>query len=491
MSLGVSGRLRRGWTVLAKRVAVPVLLSAVLAFAPSVARSENLLDALAAAYRYNPQLDAERARLRATDEGVAQAMSNYRPQIDLRADAGHQNVQTRPDRNGASGETNPRGYSIELVQPLFRGFRSTNAVNEAEAAVRAGRETLRRTEQEVLQDAVEAYADVVRDQAIVRLRESSLQFLNQELQATRDRFAVGEVTRTDVAQAEARRAQALSQLDLARANLKASRARYEQVVGNAPQKLSEPSLSSKVLPRSLAEAIGISSRENPVVVAALYNEQAARFRVDLIRGELLPEAQLEASWSERFDQNTQIDESETGVVRGVVRVPIYETGEVYARVRAAKHTHISRIQEIEQNRALAQAQVAQAWAQLQGAKAQMISDKAQIEANQTALNGVREEEKVGQRQLLDILNAQLELIQSQEQLEGTKRSIVVFTYQVIGAVGRLNVAELGAVGTVYDPEPHANEVRRKWIGTDITHDDARREHGVDEWNTHVERAPTK
>ena len=490
MTLGVSGRLRRGWAVLAKRVAAPVLLSVIFVFAPGPARSENLLDALAAAYRYNPQLDAERARLRATDEGVAQAMSNFRPQIDLRADAGHQNVQTKPGSFNEGG-TNPRGYSLELVQPLFRGFRSTNAVNEAEAAVRAGRETLRRIEQEVLQDAVEAYADVVRDQAIVRLRESSLQFLNQELQATRDRFAVGEVTRTDVAQAEARRAQALSQLDLARANLKASRARYEQVVGNAPQKLSEPNLSSKFLPRSLVEAIGISSRENPVVVAALYNEQAARFRVDLIRGELLPEAQLEATWSERFDPTTQIDESETGVVRGVVRVPIYETGEVYARVRAAKHTHISRIQEIEQNRALAQAQVAQAWAQLQGAKAQLISDKAQIEANQTALNGVREEEKVGQRQLLDILNAQLELIQSQEQLEGTKRNIVVFTYQVIGAIGRLNVAELGAVGTVYDPEPHANEVRRKWIGTDITHDDARRGHAVDEWNTHVERAPTK
>ncbi len=490
MSLGVLGRLRRDWKALAKRAAAPLLLSATLVFAPGPARSENLLDALAAAYRYNPQLDAERARLRATDEGVAQAMGDYRPLIDLRADAGHQNTQSKPATSN-EGHTSPRGYSVQLIQPLFRGFRTTNAVNSAEAAVRAGRETLRGVEQEVLQSAVEAYADVVRDQAIVKLRESSLKFLSQELQATRDRFAVGEVTRTDVAQAEARRAQSLSQLDFARATLKASRARYEQVVGNPPNNLSVPSLNSNLLPRSLDEAVGISSKENPGVVAALYREQGARFDVDIIRGELLPEAQLEATWQERYDPSSQIDETEAGSIVGRVNVPIYEGGIVYARVRAAKHTHISRIQEIEQNRALAQAQVAQAWAQLQGAKAQMVSDKAQIEANQIALNGVREEEKVGQRQLLDILNAQVELIQSQEQLEATKRTVVVFTYQVIGAIGRLNVAELGAVATVYDPEPHANEVRRKWIGTDITHDDARREHGVDEWNTHVEHAPVK
>ena len=490
MSLGVSVRLRRGWTALAKRVIAPVLLSAVFALAPGAARAENLLDALAAAYRYNPQLDAERARLRATDEGVARAMGDYRPLIDLRADAGRQNLQTKPSTPN-EGATNPRGYLVQLVQPLFRGFRTTNAVNSAEAAVRAGRETLRAVEQEVLQDAVEAYADVVRDQAIVRLRESNLQFLNQELQATRDRFAVGEVTRTDVAQAEARRAAALGQLDFARATLKASRAGYEQVVGVAPNKLSEPSLKSSLLPRNLDEAIGISSKENPAVVAALYREQGARFDVDIIRGELLPEAQLELTWQERYGVSRQIDEQEVGSVVGRVNVPIYEGGIVYARVRSAKHTHISRIQEIEQNRALAQAQVAQAWARLQGARAQMESDKAQIEANRIALNGVREEEKVGQRQLLDILNAQVELIDSQVQLEGTKRNVVAFTYSVIGAIGRLNVAELGAVGAVYDPEPHYQEVRRKWIGTDITHDDARREHGADEWHTQVEHAPVK
>ena len=174
-----------------------------------------------------------------------------------------------------------------------------------------------------------------------------------------------------------------------------------------------------------------------------------------------------------------------------MNVPIYANGgETYARVRQAKHTHLSRIQEIEQARAAAQSQVAQAWAQLTGFKAQQESDKAQIAANQTALNGVREEEKVGQRTLIEVLNAQQELLQAQVQLETTKRNVLVATYSVISAIGRLSVAEVGAASTVYDPEIHYSEVRRKWWGIDITHDDGRQEH-MDLWNARVEHEPVK
>lgn len=453
------------------------------------ARAESLIEALADAYQYNPQLDAERARLRATDETVSQANSGYRPNIQFDADVGRQDVRTRPATSG-NGSFSPRGYSISLQQPIFRGFQTTNAVNEAEANVRAGREILRSVEQEVLQSAVEAYANVVRDQGIIRLREEGLEFFNQELRATKDRFAVGEVTRTDVAQAEARRAGAIGDLDQAKANLKSSRAVYEQVIGHSPGNLSEPSMRTRLLPGSLSESIAISAQENPGVVAALYREQSARYTVDRIRGELLPTATLEAAYSDRFDPNRTIDESETATVQGRVTVPIYTGGEVEARVRQAKHLHISRIQEIEQARAQAQAQVGQFWAQLQGARAQLESDKSQIEANRTALNGVREEEKVGQRTLLDVLNARQELLISEIQLEGTKRNVVVATYLVIAAIGRLNVAELGAVANVYDPTIHADEVRRKWFGIDITHDDGRREH-LDLWRAEVSHEPVK
>ncbi|HMN37556.1 MAG TPA: TolC family outer membrane protein [Hyphomicrobium sp.] len=486
MRLLVNGGSRRAW----KGGALAVLVMMAAPQGGAAARAETLLDALAAAYQYSPLLDAERARLRATDEEVARANSGYRPQVGFEADVGRENTRVRPSLASPGGTTSPRGYSVNLVQPVFRGFQVTNAVNEAEAAVRAGRETLRGVEQQVLQDAVTAYANVVRDQAIVRLREDGLEFFNQELKATRDRFAVGEVTRTDVAQAEARRALAVGDLDASRANLKSSRALFEQVVGHAPQQLTDPGWKTRLLPGALNEAIAISTQENPNVVAALYREQGARFTVERIRGELLPSAQLEASYSERFDSSVGLDEVDTASLVGRVNVPIYTGGEVEARVRQAKHTHISRIQEIEQARAQAQSAVAQAWAQLQGAKAQHEADKTQIEANRTALNGVREEEKVGQRTLLDVLNARQELLVSEIQSESTKRNVIVATYAVVAAIGRLNVAELGAVSSVYDPVIHADEVRRKWFGIDITHDDGRQEHH-DFWRADVTHEPVK
>lgn len=482
-----SGELRRGTrSVLATMIfgLVSVVVSA------SAVRAETLLETLAQAYRYNPQLDAERARLRATDEDVARANSGYRPDISASGFVSHEHTSTRPS-TGSGGSTSPKGYSVQLVQPIFRGFQTTNAVNAAEANVRAGREQLRSVEQQVLLDAVTAYGNVVRDQEIVRLNEANLNFLTAELKATRDRFAVGEVTKTDVAQAEARRALGQSDLDLSRANLKSSRAVYEQVVGQPPSNLRDANTNTSLLPRSLDGAVSIATQENPAVVQALYAEQAANFQVQQIRGELLPQAQLEATYSDQFDTSRAIDEVSSGSVVGRLNVPIYPNGgETYARVRQAKHTHLSRLQEIEQARAAARSQAVQAWAQLTGFKAQRESDQAQITANRTALDGVREEEKVGQRTLLDVLNAQQELLNSQVQLETTKRNVLVATYSVISAIGRLSVGEVGAASSVYDPEVHYYEVRRKWRGIDITHDDGRVEH-MDAWDARGEHEPVK
>ena len=258
-------------------------------------------EALSAAYKFNPRLDAARATQRATDEEVPRALSGYRPTITGSADTSYRNITTSPGTT-SNGESNPRGYEVGMVQPLFRGFRTVNAVNAAEATVRAGRETLRLAEQSVLLEAVTAFGDVVRDTAIVRLRENNVTVLTRDLRATQDRFNVGEVTRTDVAQAQARRAAAVAALDLARANLKTSRATFERVVGHPPSHLVEARASSLV-PRTLGENIEISLRESPSVVAALYREQAARFTIDLVRGELLPTAQLEANYAKRFDDS--------------------------------------------------------------------------------------------------------------------------------------------------------------------------------------------
>ncbi|MCH9765728.1 MAG: TolC family outer membrane protein [Alphaproteobacteria bacterium] len=442
-------------------------------------RAETLIEALSSAYRYSPRIDAERARLRASDEEVARAMSGYRPTLTGSADINYQKTTVGPPSN--TTVTHPRGYQVDFTQPVFTGFRTFNAVNESEATVRAARETLRNTEQAVLLDAVTAFMDVLRDQAIVRINERNVRVLTNELDATQQRFSVGEVTKTDVAQARARRAGAVSSLDLARANLKTSRANFKQVIGHPPNRLVAPSNYSRGIPGSIGEAISVARQENPNVVIALYQEQAAGYAVNRIRGELLPSIQLEASHADRFGQGGGtgggfgFNETETTTVTGRLTVPFYQGGEVHARVRQAKHTHVSFIQEIEQARVTAEAAVVGAWSQLSAARAQLESDRVQVESNRIALAGVREEERVGQRDLLDVLNAEQEFLNSQVQLETTKRNLVVNSYALLQAIGRLDVLTLGAANQVYDPEAHYYEVRRKWWGVSITHADGRHE----------------
>ena len=474
-------------------------LVAALSAPVSPAAAETLSDALAATYRSNARLDAARAALRATDEEVARANSGYRPNINATMDAGLQNQTTKSTTTttstGASADirgdfdTQPHGYGMTASQPLFRGFRTVNAVREAEATVRAGRENLRTIEQAVLLDAITAYMDVLRDVAIVKIRESNVEVLTREWRATLERLRVGEVTRTDGAQAEARRAGAVSALDLARSNLKISRGAYERHVGRPASNLLEPRPPRNRLPKSIQDAIAISSRENPVVIGALYREQGARHTVDRIWGELLPTIQLDGTYNRRFDVSgsatattmTIVNEQQTASIVARATIPLYTSGEVQARVRQAKHTHVSRIQEIEQNRADVQALVVQTWSQLEAAVAQLDSDNAQVKSLEIALGGVREEEKVGQRTLLDILNAEQELLNAQVNLAATKRNINVSSYSVLAAIGRLNIQELGASNQVYDAEVNTNDTRRKWWGVSIIHANGRREF-VDFWN---------
>jgi outer membrane protein len=457
----------------ARLTAGACLVACALCVSP--ARAETLQEALASTYGYNPRLDAQRAFQRATDEDVARAMSGYRPTITGNADIGIERNDTRPTSN-LNGVTKPRGYGVDLVQPIFRGFRTYNAVNGAEANVRAEREVLRDVERIVLLQAATAYMDVVRDQELVRLNENNVNVLSRELKASQDRFSVGEVTRTDVAQAEARRADAVSRLDAARANLRTSRGSFQQVVGHAPQNLSWPPPPENFLPPSLQEAIHVSNNEDPLVVAALYREQAAKYTVEQIRGELLPTVQLEASYNDRFAPAKTVGEFESSIIQGTVTVPIYQAGDVYARVRQAKQNHVGFLQQIEQVRTEQQQVLVAAWAQLEAARAQLESDKVAVQSNKVALQGVREEEKVGQRTLLDVLNAELEYLNSQVSMETDRRNLVVAGYTVMGAMGRLDAAWIGAAANVYDPVVHYKEVRSKWLGLSITHSDGRLEH---------------
>ena len=458
----------------ALKTAVGLAVVSALVGQTAPVRAETLKQALAAAYKSNPQLDAERARLRATDEEVPRAKSGYRPSIIGNADAGWQATNSGPP-SITDGRTRPHGYSVSLNQQLFRGFRTINTVREAEALVRAGRESLRLIEQQVLLSAVTAYVDVVRDQAIVRLRENNVKVLTRELRATNDRRAVGEVTKTDVAQARARRAGAVSAYDAARAALKASRARYQQFIGHIPRRVHDAFPITRLEPRSQPVAVQIGLTENPNIVASLYREQAARHAVDRILGEKLPSLSVEALYARRFQTSRLTDRSESASVVGRLTVPFYQGGEVDARVRQAKHTHVSRLQEVKQARTETKSTIITSWSQLIAARAQLQSDRSQVQANQIALTGVREEERFGQRTLLDVLNAEQELLNAQVSLVGTKRDLVVASYTLVAAIGRLNAVELGLTGKVYDARVHYQKVRKKWRGISITHSDGRLE----------------
>ncbi len=378
---------------------------------------------------------------------------------------------------------NTWGYTVNVEQSVFSGFRTMNGVREAESNVRAGREGLRIVEQQVLLDAATAYADVLRDQAIVRLREGSVTVLSRELQAAEARRAAREVTRTDVAQAQSRRAKAVSALDLAQSNLRTSRAIYERVVGRPPHALSEPTPPARLIPLNVEDALRIAEKEHPGIAGALYREQAARHSVDKIWGELLPEFKVEGSYSQRFAPSRFIDEQDTAQVTGRLTMPLYEGGETQARVRAAKHGHVARLQEIEQFRSETQAGVAAAWSKLAAARAQLKSDRVAVASARIALEGTREEEKVGQRTLLDVLNAEQELLDAQVAEVVTRRDQIVNSFALLAAIGRLNASELKLGDTTYDPSVHYEDVARKWWGVSITHASGRTEflEKVDDW----------
>ena len=463
-------RLRRGGAFLCFALAA--------SFYACPASAETLQDALSNAYLVNPLLNAERAKLRATDEDVSRAKAAMRPFVFGSGDVNFDNTQTSvsPSSSGSletfgtdeslatDGITHPRGYAVQLTQPIFRGFRNLNAIRQAKASVQAGRESLRTIEQTTLLDAVTAYVNVVRDQAVVRLRESNATVLAEQLKATRDRFEVGEVTRTDVAQAEARRSDALSQLAAAQANLKASRASYQQVVGHPPSHLLKPPSIFHLLPSTLDEAMSLGDGEHPLILTTVYREEASLYAVNRIAGELLPEVTLEAQYQKRFELNKILDDQEETRITGRLNVPFYQGGEVAARVRQAKETNNQLKREVESARLSVHADVVSNWGILQSSGSQIAAARASVEANRIALTGVREEEKVGQRTTLDVLNAQLEALASQIDLVTALRDRIVAEYSLYAAIGRLDAQSLGLSVPYYDPIEHYDRVKNKLFG---------------------------
>lgn len=430
--------------------------------------AETLDEVLAATYASNPTLLARRAKLRATDEGVPQALSNWRPTVSLTGSAGRGSY----DNNTISHYTtvrSPRTEALTISQPLFRGGRTLAATAQAENNVLAERANLAAAEQSVLLAAATAYLNVVRDEAVLKLAINNEQVLQRQLEASNARFTVGDATRTDVSQSEARLAKATADRIAAEGNLQNSRANYVNNVGRPPEAVSAPA-NPPALPVSLDEVTTTALAANPGVLAADYTHAAAKDNTDLIWGELMPTVSLSADYTRSLATAAQDSSYVNREVLLNVSVPLYESGSVYSRVRASKHTAGQRRIEADQARRDAVETGTKAWESLQAARAEVTSYRSQIKAAELALAGVRQESVVGSRTILDVLNAEQELFDARVNLVKASRDVLVSAYQVKSAEGQMTAAGLNLPVDVYDPTKHYDEVRGQWIGNGIDKD---------------------
>ncbi len=367
--------------------------------------------------------------------------------------------------SAANGTSNPRSAQIALQQNIFDGFRTYNAVKGSEALVEAGREELRTAEQSILLNAATAYMNVVRDQAIVNVRQNNVRVLSEQLRASQDRFKVGELTRTDVAQAQSGLAQSQADLSIAQGTLYTDRALFVQFIGHAPGSLRDPGPATKLLPKTLEGAIGVAESENPGIIAAVFRERSQAHNVKQIKGQLLPTATLSASYTKSAQVNSPgVIQSDDARVLGSVSIPIYEAGNVSAQIREAVETLSQRRQQIDEQRALARANVSSAWGLLVAARGNVAAGQSAFEATRIALQGVREEERVGQRTILDVLNAEQQHLNAQVSFISFKRDLVVASYSVLSGMGRLSASDIALQAELYDPTRYYNEVKDAWYG---------------------------
>lgn len=432
------------------------------------AHAETLQEALSLAYETNPELAAGRAQLRAVDEGEAIAASGYRPA----ASGSGTYEKSVIDTNTFSSNSTNKTVSANIRQPLFRGFRTSNNVKSAEKQIEAGRQQLRQIEITVLRNTVSAYMGVIRDQAVVKLNQNQVDVLQRQLQASKDRFDVGELTRTDVAQSEARLSTALSNRISAEGNLTASREAYRRVVGQAPGTL-EPPPPLPPLPTSVDQAIEIALKNSPTVLAASFTEEAARYEVSAAKGAVLPSADVNASISRTFSSNGgsslggAFNGDRTSKNVGVtLTIPLYQSGSEYATVRRAQQVRSQRMLEIAGAERETIENVRNAWEQLRTARATITASEQAVKANEIALEGVKQEQQVGSRTILDVLDAEQELLDTRVNLVRAQTNEYIAAFGLLASTGQLGARELALPVDIYDPDVHYKSSRRRAFGWD-------------------------
>lgn len=445
-----------------------LLAGIVGAAAPSAASAETLADAIALAYQTNPTLQAQRAQQRALDESYVQARAGLRPNASVAADYNYQNsdslVTVDPSTGRLSGpEVRSTDATLSISQPLYTGGRVGSGIRAAEADVLAGREQLRQVEAGVLQNVVNAYVSVRRDQQALAIAQENVNVLKRQLDESKARFEVGEITRTDVAQSEARLAAAQASLSSAQAQLAISRSTYAAVIGQTPGELAaEPDLG-KVLPATVDQAFETAEKRNPAILSADYAEQASAARVAAAKAQTRPTVSLRGSLG--YSANDVFGRSEwadyqkniTGSVSA--SVPLFTGGLTSSQIRAALEQNNAARINLEGAKRQTIQQVAQAWNQLLAARANLVSNQQQVKATEIAYEGTRQENQVGLRTTLDVLNAEQELRNAQLALVNARRDEYVAAASVLSAMGSLEARNLTSGVPIYDPAQSFNKAK--------------------------------
>jgi len=443
------------------------LAAACFAFAATAAHGESLPEALTKAYQTNPALNAERARQRATDENVPQALSGYRPQILATLSAGFQAVRNlQPDNTIQLANLKPWTIGVTVSQTLFNGFKTANSVRVAELQVQSGREALRNVGQGVLLDAVTVYTNVLANQSLVDAQRANVAFLQETLGITQKRLNAGDVTPTDTAQAESRVSRGLADLNAAQVALAISKEIYAQVIGEPAVGLSAASPVDRLIPSSQTASIETASHEHPAVLGASYDVDVATTSIKLAESALLPQLSVQGNVSRQAqaDPTLSVQKSDQASVVGQLSVPIYDGGMAASQTRQAKEVASQSQMVLERVRNQTRTAVVSAWVSNEGTKVALTAAESEVRAAEVALQGVRREAAGGQRTTIDVLNAQQDLTNARSRLIAAQRDRVIASYTLLSAVGRLDAHTLNLNTPDYSSDVHYHQVRDAWHG---------------------------
>lgn len=456
-----------------KKTFVAGLLMASAISAP--ASAETIFEALSETYKSNPTLQAQRAYLRSVDENVAIARSGYRPTIALtagysQASGSTENPRGVPNVADAENDGTTTSYGATLSQPIFSGFQTVNAVKKADSSVKAEQNNLYSVEQTVFLDAATAYMDVLQNQAIVKLQMNNEKLLKKRLDETIQRFNVGEVTRTDVSQARARHAQAVSDRISSEGTLAASKAVYKEIIGSEPQELSEPKDISGMLPKSMEEAMNFALENNYSIKTAQHSFDAAKYNVSYNTGALLPSVSLDASATNLendLDANQAKIKTDNVEVGLNMTVPLYEAGKNRAEIRQSKYLKWQSQEKLLETERSVKSLVSSAWEYMVSNDSKIKSIKEQVKANEIALDGVQKEEALGNRTILDVLDAYQELLNSNVEEVKARRNYYVSSLNLLVAMGKLTAQNLNLDVEIYNADKYYQDTKGKWFSISV------------------------